>query len=164
VDDPAGARTYAAYIDKQLSREEERRKSLEARGVLVITSSGTLATLLLGLVAIATKAGATFALPDGARLPLALALIGFTVAALLAIATNVPRKSDEAIVSGLQGLLEQYWNDPELEALRTVAQNQINVLASGKRVNRDKAYALVAAMTAETFAVGTLAWAMIEIL
>ena len=101
ADDVAGQREYAKYMEAQLAREEERKKWFEARGVTVITTSGTLATLLLGLIAIATKSTQTFTLPDASKTPLGLALVAFAVAALLAIFTNVPRSVDEADPEGL---------------------------------------------------------------
>jgi hypothetical protein len=161
--EPAGARLYADYIEKQLAREEERRKSLESRGITVITSSGTLATLLLGLVALSTRSQSTFQLPHDARTPLALALVAFTLAAALAIVTNVPRGSAEADIQGLVQLIKTYWDDPEREALRTVSVNRLNILDSARSVNTEKAWALVGAMAFETVAIAFLAWAMLEI-
>ena len=161
---PSGSSIYAEYIQAQVEREEERKKSLESRGVTVITSSGTLATLLLGLVAIATRAEATFDLPDGARLPLGLALGAFTVAALLAIITNIPLLYQEAKLEGLEGVVDHSLADSEDEARETVARNMLRVLSSAREKNRIKAWALCLALGAEAVAVGFLAWAMLEIL
>jgi len=117
----------------------------------------------VGLVALSTKSKATFQLPHEARTPLAGALIAFTVAAVLAIFTNLPRGSEEADISGLAGLVEKYWDDAEAEALRAVSTNRINVLFDARRVDKDKAWALVGAMASETVAVAFLAWAMLKI-
>jgi hypothetical protein len=160
----AGAKAYAAFIAEQVDRQEARKSSLESRGVTVITTSGTLATLLLGLTAIATKAQDTFMLPDEARPPLALALIAFVLAAVAAIFTNAPRNYKEATVESLRKLVETSWDDTERVALQEVAKAQLRVLERAKEMNGQKARALVAGVMFETAAVAALAWAMIVLL
>ena len=68
VPEPAPGRSvYADYIAEQIARQEERKRSIEARGVTVITTSGRLATLLLGLAALTTREEQTFTLPAAAQ-------------------------------------------------------------------------------------------------
>jgi uncharacterized integral membrane protein len=155
---------YAAYIATQVDRQEERKKSLESRGVTVITTSGALATLLLGLTAIAMKAASTFELPKDARLPLAVALGAFVLAAILAIFTNFPRNYEEARLVGLRKLIDESWADTEADALAKVAKNQLKVLERAKSIHAEKAWALVLAIAAEAVAVFALLWAMLAIL
>lgn len=124
----------------------------------------TLATLLLGLIAIATKGEATFDLPVGARDPLGYALVAFAVAASLSILTNIPRRGDEASVGGLRKFITERQNDTEQVALYEVAKNRLIVLESARTIDRFKGYALVLAMVAETVALVFLAWAMVEII
>ena len=52
---------YGQFIKEELAAQDAR-KVLEQRAVAVITTSGTLATLLLGLAALSTKASSTFVL------------------------------------------------------------------------------------------------------
>jgi hypothetical protein len=151
---------YAAYIAEQIAREEDRKKSIEARGVTVITTSGTLATLLLGLAALTTRSSATFTLPASAEDPLEWSLIAFATAALASIFTQLPLQYKEASTAGLRGLVEEYWNDSEEEALDAVARNRLNVLKRAKQLNGLKAWALFAAVLAEAAAVIALAVAM----
>jgi hypothetical protein len=156
---------YAAYIATQLDREEERKRSLESRGVTVVSTSGTLATVLLGLIAIATRSDSTFTLPHDARVPLAIALGAFSVAALLAIYTNAPRRGYEAAsLKGLRTLVDERWDATESQALSEVAKNQLKVLAAEKTIHKWKARALVAAIATEAVAVVALLAAMITLL
>ena len=85
-DEDAGV-AYGQLIMDQLAEERNRKASLEARGVTVITTSGTLATLLFALTAGLTAA-AKFKLPQSAKLPLLLALVAFVIAALAGLASE----------------------------------------------------------------------------
>jgi hypothetical protein len=80
---------YASNYEALVRGQDERKFSLEQRGLAVITTSGTLATLLFGLVALATKSN-DFRLPVRASGPLAVALGAFAAAALLALLTMHP--------------------------------------------------------------------------
>jgi len=82
-----GSAVYADYFAKQLDREDERKVSLEARGVLVVTTSGVLSTILLGLATLTKKKDAAFALPDSARWWVVAALVLLTLAVAGAIVT-----------------------------------------------------------------------------
>jgi hypothetical protein len=151
-------------IATQLHREEERKKLLESRGVTVITTSGTLATLLLGLTAIASQAKSTFTLRADAKLPLAIALGAFVLASLLAIYTNKPLEYDEARIEGVRKMIREKWDVAEAEALKDVAMNQLGVLAKAKSNHATKAWVLVFAMVAEAAAVFSLFASMLAIL
>jgi hypothetical protein len=152
-------------VEALLDREDARKTSFESRGITVITSSSTLATLLLGLVAIATKSSQTFTLPSASQTPLALALVAFTAAAALALFTNLPWVASEANPDGLANILDtdELWRAGETEALRAVAANRLSVLRSESTVSTRKGWALVVAMLFEAVAVGLLAWAMLAI-
>jgi hypothetical protein len=128
--------------------------------VTVITTSGTLATLLLGLAALTTRAEQTFKLPADAQDPLEWTLIAFAFAALASIFTQLPLSYREASTKGLRGLLETAWNDSEEVALDAVARNRLSVLKRAKTVNGIKAWALFLAVLGEATAVVALAVAM----
>jgi hypothetical protein len=90
-------------------------------------------------------------------------LVAFTFAAIAALVTNIPLRYQEADVSGLRRVVDTSFDDSELDALRKVAKNRLNVLGSAKRRNALKGWALVTAMAGEAAAVGFLVWAMLEI-
>ena len=75
-----GSEVYADFIKSMLDAEDSRKSSLEQRGISIITTSGTLVTLLFGLTAAITGAK-TFTFPAAARDWLTPAAIAFDVAA-----------------------------------------------------------------------------------
>ena len=155
---------YGQLICDQLAEERSRKTSLEARGINVITTSGTLATLLFGLTAGLTAA-AKFRLPAGARLPLLLALVAFVGAAVCGLATNAPLRYREATPRGLAKLVDaKYWTAPPLIGQLRVAEAQVKLLAAARSVNNLKVRLLLAAVACELLAVIFLAWAVASIL
>ena len=155
-----GSAIYADYFAKQLDREGERKASLEARGVLVVTTSGVLSTILLGLATLTKKKDAAFALPDSARWWVVAALVLLTLAVAGAIVTNFPFQSDEADVDGLRKLVAESWADSPSEAERTVAINRLSVLSSARHVNGIRAWLLFGAMVCELLALVAIAVAV----
>ncbi len=162
-DDDAGV-AYAKLIADQLTEERNRKSSLEARGVTVITTSGTLATLLFALTAGLTAA-ASFKLPANAKLPLLLALIAFVIAAMTGLATNAPMLYREPTPQGLRTLVDaRYWTAPARVGQERVAESQIVSLAAARVANNRKVQLLMVAISAELLAVIFLAWAVASIL
>jgi hypothetical protein len=156
----SGSAIYAEYFAQQLVREDQRKASLEARGVLVVTTSGVLSTVLLGLATLTKKKDAAFALPDSARWWVVAALVLLTFAVAGAIVTNFPFKSDEADVDGLRNLVKESWDDSPSEAEKTVAINRLSVLSSAKGVNSLRAWFLFGAMLCELLALVAIAVAV----
>lgn len=125
----------ADLITKEVEASRAKAASVQTRGLAVISSSGTLVTLLFGLSALATKAQ-DFALPAATKVPLYLAAVFLALAAFVAILTNAPRKRDAIALSTLRPLLEeQHWHAPEVHAQREVAKGQLTVLEGERRVN-----------------------------
>lgn len=155
---------YGQLICDQLTDERGRKTSLEARGINVITTSGTLATLLFGLTAGLT-AGANFRLPAGAKLPLVLALAAFVAAAAGGLATNVPLRYQQATPQGLAKLVDAaYWTAPPLIGQLRVAEAQVKLLTAARSANNLKVRILIAAVACELLAIIFLAWAVAVIL
>lgn len=92
----AGA-LHAALIANQLAEERARKTSLEQRALAVITTSGVLAMLLIGLAAfVVNQAPTTAHVDDMSRRLVVAAAAGFIAAAVLALAVVSPRKHREA--------------------------------------------------------------------
>jgi hypothetical protein len=162
-DENAGA-AYSQLIIDQLTEERSRKVSLEARGVTVITTSSTLATLLFALtVGLTTAAG--FKLPGPARLPLVLALCAFATAAVLGLMTSIPLRYREPTPSGLAKLVDaKFWTaPPEIGQLR-VASARVTILALARAANGLKVRLLLGAIFFELLAVIFLTWAVANIL
>jgi hypothetical protein len=155
-EESAGA-AYSELIAEQLAEERSRKASLEARGLSVITTSGVLVTLVLGLAAIVTQA-ATFKLPEAANRLLVFAGALFVLAAVGGIGVNFPMPYREVGVTALRRLTElHWWNNKVAPARRRTAEARINVLAAARSANVWKVRFLLAALVLEVLAVVTLA-------
>ena len=77
-------KAYEALIVEQLSEERDRKKTLEARGIGVITTSGTIVALLFALGALVSDQEG-FRLSDIGQSLLAAAVLAFAIACFLGI-------------------------------------------------------------------------------
>jgi hypothetical protein len=156
MDNQLGAtKIYDDYVEEQIKRQDERKSSLEARGLAVITTSGALATLLLALAAASKRnrtSNGTFVLPDASQSLLKWAVVSFGVAALGAILTNFPLWLQWADPEGLKRVLA---DDRKTAAVagRDVADNRVAILASLQMWNDVKGIVLFLAMLAEVVAI-----------
>lgn len=158
--DNAAGSAYSQLIADQLTEERNRKTSLEGRGITVITTSGTLATLLFALAA-GLGAAPGFRLPRAADLPLLLALVAFVIAALFGLTTNIPLQYREPTPEGLAKLVDvKYWTGPRHTGELRVAAAQIAIITAARSANNLRAILLVAAIFAELLAVIFLAWAI----
>jgi hypothetical protein len=152
---------YEELLEQELEDQTARKASLEQRGLAVITTAGAVVTLLFGLGALATKAHSTFSLPADARLPLAAALAVFFLAALFALATNLPMHyetvTSEAIDARLRRNLEA---DDVASTRRRLALTRVKELRDAKTKNTRKARLLFAAMCCEVVGVALVAMAV----
>jgi hypothetical protein len=165
---PPGNPGRTVYFDwiKALTEEQEARKEkLEARGVAVVTVSGTLVTLLFGLAALATRATSTYTLPNVARDLLYVALILFGVSAVLAILTNIPILYEDVDPQDvLLATSDDYWQDSEADAEQRIAVTRANNLIWNSKANTLKAVILVSAVVVQIAAVVFVALAVAEVL
>jgi hypothetical protein len=139
-------------LDKQIEVERTKKGSLEARGLAVITTSGTLVTLLLGLSGVITTVHA-FAPPLAARLLLIAAVVAFIFAAALGIYCNAPLRYRELDPESLRTMTAfGVWTAPGHEAEREIAIARLDSLIRASDVNEDKATALLIATTIEVIA------------
>lgn len=156
--------SYGQLISDQLARERSHKTNLEARGITVVTTSGTLTTLLFALTAGLTTV-AKFKLLGSAKLPLLLALISFVVAAALGLVTNMPLKYQEPTPRGLAHLVNaNYWTGPKEIGQLRVAAAQVTTLSAARSANNLKVILLLGAILSELLAVIFLSWAIITIL
>jgi uncharacterized membrane protein len=163
ADDERGSSVYAAYIESQVRDQEALKGSIEQRGVAVITTCGTLVSLLFGLAAVLTGVE-KYELPSAAEPWLYAALIAFVLAAITAIVTNLPLFYIGVRVEELRGAVKNRWSESPEDAKQRVAATQVKVLARAKKLNKVKGIFLMAAIVAEVFAVVFLALAIRAIL
>lgn len=103
--DELAGKAYEALIIEQLTEERDRKKSIEARGVTVISSSGTIVTIIFALGALVSDRK-TFDLPPISQGLLFLAVLAFAVASLLGIWISSPRGYRESSSTWMAGLTE----------------------------------------------------------
>lgn len=158
-----GSTVYASYIGEQLAEQDTRKQSIEQRGVAVITTSGTLVSLLFGLGAVLTGVD-EYELPHGAEPWLYASMIAFVLAAVGGIVTNLPLLYIGVSPDDLKDAVENLWDDAPNIAEQRIAATQVKVLAKARTLNDLKGYFLLAAVGAEVVAVAFLASALSVIL
>jgi len=169
---PTARSVYGEYLKDEIARQDARQSSFEQRGLAVVTTSGTLVTLLFGLAALSTASAKGNPLHHEESVFLAVALVLFFVAGVLALLTNVPLgysgpdlpdpKKPEKPSFG-----DRLNADPEdsYEAsLYAVADVRLAILASAQKQNGRKAKLLFAALIAEVAAVACVAVAIFELI
>jgi hypothetical protein len=161
--DIAGS-AYHDLIDGQLERENARKDSFESRGISMITSAGTIVTLLFGLAALTTKTS-DFTLKGGAKTALVVALCFLLSSAVAGVVVNAPLQYSEADPGALMRLLDEqfWWGDPAIGRRRT-AELEIKQVARARKMNSLKARLLVAGLAAEILGVLAVAAAVLQIL
>ena len=152
---------YAAFIKDLFDGEVARRTAIEGKAGNVISTSGTLVTLLFGLVAVVT--GATnFRLPGHAHGWLFGAIIAFVVACILAILVSVPLPYGETELTKAD--LASSWGDPPNQTQAALSGVKLDALDRARQWNALKAWILMGAIAAEIVAVALLAVAVTVIL
>jgi hypothetical protein len=151
----SGFEVYADFLKEQLAAEETRKTSLEQRGLAVITSSGILATLSFGSLAL-VKRGDRIPLPGPSTVLLVAGAVAFLVAAVLALATNAPLRHRAVNPLALKASLREHAADAEGTALIRVTSTRLGLLASIRKGNDLKAVVFLAAMVAEVLGVAFL--------
>jgi hypothetical protein len=158
---PAGSDVYADFVNSLVDAETSRKSSLEQRGIAVITTSGTLVTLLFGLIAVITSS-TTFVLPSQVHGWLAAAAILFVLAALTGIVVNVPLFYGGMVMT--EDELRASWGDQPSDAQASVTGVRLKRLAQASKVNTIKAWILVFSVLLELAAVIILTIGIFEII
>jgi hypothetical protein len=86
-----GGQVYAALVTSRMVEEDKRGSSLQARGLAVVTTSGTLVTLIFAVAQFVPGGRVPARIPEASRWLLAIAVAAFVAAAVGGLVTNVPR-------------------------------------------------------------------------
>lgn len=162
--EPTGYAAYGEFVKGELAAQDARKASFEQRGQTVITTAGTLVTLLFALAALSTKDAPTFALPDAARTWLLVGLGLFFASALAALFTNAPLTYQVVPVEKVRKRLNRKTPPAADRAVKSIALTRLDALASAKTQNTIKGWALAVALGLEALAVGCVAIAVAKIL
>lgn len=159
-----GFEPYEALITGLLSEERDRKTSIEQRGLAVVTSSGTLVTLLFALAALVTEAEG-IRLPETSRRLLVAAVVLFVAAGILGIFTNKPLRYAEPGTDWLRKLtVPKVWDYTTAPlAARRAAEARVASIESFRDKNKEKVRLLTAAITAQVIAVSALAVAVMVV-
>lgn len=152
---------YADYIKSLVDAETARKTSLEQRGVGVVTTSGTLVTLLFALIG-AVSAAKNFSLPVLAHGYLGAAVILFAVAVGVGLTANLPMFYKEAEPTAEQ--LARVWDYTPQGAEAFVISTRLTILSSYRHANAVKGWLVLLAGLVELAAVVMLVLAILSVI
>jgi hypothetical protein len=148
---------YVQFVTDLLAAEQARIDRMEARGLAVVTTSGTLATLLLAIAALVVKRQGVHI--DKSALALAaLASLAFVVAAGLGIAANRPRRAWDVSPGAIAEQMQDRWGraSPRDSPDQKVTATRVEIWKSLRELSQSKAKSVFAAMTVEAMAIALL--------
>jgi hypothetical protein len=138
--------TYSTFIDNELKAERDRRATLDAKGLSIVTTAGTFTTLLAAVGAfISNRQG--FMLPEEAVSPLVATLCAFVIAAALGLLASTGRHYQITTPDTLAVMLTAHWQDNEVDAKNSVSVLNVKTIAS-LRFGNNRKVALIIAATA----------------
>jgi hypothetical protein len=156
-------KTYSTFIENELKAERDRRSSLDARGLAVVTTSGSLITLLAAVGAFVTSRQ-QFRLPSDAILPLMITLGAFVLAALCGLLASHNRPYQVAHADTLTEMVGNRWATTEVDARNIVARVNALTVTSLRHGNNKKAFLVVAGLVCQLVALISLSVAIYLIL
>jgi len=154
-DETAGGEHLLEFVTAELSREDSRRTSLEARGLSISSVAGGIVALL---VALRGFTGTTLSLwHAGARVPLIAGMACFVAAAFVAALTNAPRRIPLVDPPELLKLAPELWEKPADGVNRMIFASQLAYLEQAQRGNDRRGRFLFAGTVLLTLAILFLA-------
>lgn len=163
VGEPGGAALYLDFFRVLVSSQDERKESIERRGIAVVSTSGVLVTVVFGAVSLFTSADG-YELPNQANGPIGVALGLFVAALLVALLTNLPLAYPNVNAKGLDQIMTEEWGQALPMAQRSLAGLLERQFVGAQRKNDCKAWLLVGAMFLQLCALISLALGAREIL
>jgi hypothetical protein len=152
---------YAAFVTTRLAEEEGRGRSLQARGLAVVTTSGTLVTLIFAIAQFVPRGKMVARVPGASRWLLAIAAAAFVGAAVGGLLANIPRVLVRPRLSDLVARIETRWSAPAAAAEKTVALARARQLQDLEGANDGAARAVLAGLAAEVLAIALAAAAVV---
>jgi hypothetical protein len=156
-------KTYTDFIEKELAVERARRTVLDARGLSIVSISGTLTTLLVAIGAFVSGRQA-FRLPTDTLPPLFATLASFVIAAALGIIASAGRRYQVSTPTTLAAMLTEHWQDTEVDARNYVSIQHVKTITSLRSGNSRKEHYIIAATLFQIVGIATLSCAIALIL
>jgi hypothetical protein len=158
---PGAAPVYSALVVTRLAEEEGRGRSLQARGLAVVTTSGTLVTLIFAVAQFMPSANVTARIPGASRWLLAIAAAAFVGAAVAGLLANLPRDIGRPVSSEIAANISSRWSEPRTAAEKSVALDRARQLQKLENANDITAWAVLAGLAAAVLAIALAAAAVI---
>jgi hypothetical protein len=150
--DKAVGEVLEALADDQLGDERQLKESLAGRSMVVIATSGTLVTLLLGGATLATQIHSP-RMPQGALICVIVAFILLIAAVIMALIINVPRLQQSVDLHSLErDLSPAHWNCVDDQLAEQAYRLRLQLLADLRARNASRGRYLVAALALECIA------------
>lgn len=137
VDDvtPENSR-YANFIESELKAERDRKAALDTRGGSLVTSSGAIFAILVGVGSVGRVTGSQ--VPDSVGPLLILALISFLASGIVGICVQWNRKYEVVNERGLTELLTDLWREPQGASMRRISANYLRTIGTLRSGNGSK--------------------------
>jgi hypothetical protein len=152
---------YAELVTTRLTEEEGRGRSLQARGLAVVTTSGTLVTLIFAIAQFALRSKVVATVPSASRWLLTIATVTFVGAAVGGLLANLPRDIGRPSSSNIAEKIENEWSKQAAAAEKTVARDRVCQLQKLEGANDVAAWAVLAGLAAEVLAIALAAAAVV---
>jgi hypothetical protein len=153
---------FAEHVAKNLEAEFERRKTLEARGGTIITTSAAMLALIVAVSALLLGKDKVVLASAAAPILVVTSLITFVIANVLAIfVQNYSLAYTITADETLDDMTGSRWTSTEDNARRVCVQRQVNTIKSLRQGNTWKARLAYAGLFVEVVAIGLLASAAI---
>ncbi|MEU4217135.1 hypothetical protein [Actinoplanes sp. NPDC026623] len=133
--------TYAGFFEVELKSEVERKSKIDGRGASLVTSSGAIHAVLVGLGSI-NQGSARSAIPHWTMPFLMLAILTFLAAAVAGVVAQLNRGYEATGTAGLKSLLNERWRDSSGESMHHVSTDRYRAIESLQSSNDRKAIAL----------------------
>ena len=157
-----GGLVFQSLVKDALAHEFERRKSLESKGAVLLTASGSMVTLILGLTLLVLGKDFVLANRDAVK-ALCAALVAFVVSATAAIVVQAfAFKYDVVKQDDLDKIVKDngYWFSTENRATRDSVGISVETIRSLRKGNRIKAWFLLCSLGSQLLAIALLSWAI----
>ena len=156
-------KTYSTFIESELKAERDRRTSLDAKGLNVVTTSASLTTLLVTIGAFVTGRGAVV-IPHESILPIIGTLAAFVLAAILGVFASAGRLYQISTPRTLAEMLGGHWRDNEVDARNNVSVLNVKTIDSLRQGNNCKVQLILAAVVIQVVGLVVLSYAVWTIL
>ena len=159
--DRTGGDYLLEFVGTELAKEENRRSSLEARGLSVATIAAGIVALITALRQFAGLPAFDLGKDTATRALLVACILLFVCASFTAALTNAPRRLSLVNPSGLLKLAPELWGGAADRAHKMIFSSQIVYLDQAQRANDQRGRLLFCAIVFLALAVLMLALAAI---